>query len=428
MTTMPAYEKPQLSVVDSDYQAYPDHCVYVVSAWPGGGNDRVKKILRLRDRFEKLVSVTPGNRIFEDDAMMMMPRFKNPLGLLRKLGLNRLKQKIERYLFFPSKDVLFTFRIRRRLTARIAADIARGKQVTLLTTAPPHALGLIGLYVKRKCPSVRWVIDWQDLWSYDDNYYLRAPAIYRPVIRRQERAMLDAADLNVTTNAVAKNVLEELYNVPANKLLYINHHFDRSDFLPFEASRTSSGARDPKTVRIGFLGSLFKPPRVPGLDLVREIEAMRGEGMDVELHVHGSVAPDHADSVQQSAALHLHGRVSHEDSVSKLAGYDYLLLLLADLPNSRAVMSIKLPHYMAVERPILAIVPENSAIADIVQETGTGVVIPVSEDWRSMLRNLVANHNSNEPTCRRDSAAIEEFAWLRISDTWLHTLARPTAN
>jgi len=313
--------------------------------------------------------------------------------------------------------------VRRRLARRIAADLTHGRQVTLITTAPPHALGLIGLYVKRRCPAVRWVMDWQDLWSYDENYYLRAPSVYRSRLRRLERMMLECADLNVTTNEVAESILAEHYGVPSQQLLHISHHFDRSDFDQAELRNSDPASGSAGPVRIGFLGSLFKPPRVPGVELVEALEAMRASGIDVELHIHGAVGSELADQFVNCGALCLHGRVSHEESVSRLAEYDYLLLLLADLPNCKAVMSIKLPHYMVVDRPILAIVPKQSAIARIVRETGTGLVIPVEEDWRSELREIVQSPGRGSRVPRRVPEAIEEFAWTRLSDRWVQAIA-----
>lgn len=48
-----------------------DMAVYVVSNWAGGGNDRVKKLLRLRERFHKLVLVTPGKAAVDDGERLM---------------------------------------------------------------------------------------------------------------------------------------------------------------------------------------------------------------------------------------------------------------------------------------------------------------------------------------------------------------------
>lgn len=400
-----------------------DMRVYVVSNFERGGNDRVRKVVRLRDRFDRLVLVTPGTKLRDDSESLVVPPIPNPLGLLRLLRLDELKRWLEGYLYFPTVHRLFVERVKHRLARRIEADLAEGKRVTLLTTAPPHALGLIGLYIKQRFPTVRWVLDWQDLWSYDENYYLRVPRLYRPAVRRLEQRMLSCADLNVTTNARARQVLEREYGVPSNRVQHIHHHFDRGDFqAPSEPPETQAQGAGRSPIRIGFLGTLFKPPRVPGLELVEAIQDMRGSGLDVELHVHGHVSREIQSCLAGSAGIHLHGRVTHEESVNRLGAYDYLLLLLSDLPNCRAVMSIKLPHYMVVERPILAIVPKESAIADIVSETGTGFVVPVAEDWRAGLRKILQSNSAADAMGLRAPQAIEQYAWEHLSDRWVQAL------
>lgn len=413
---------PQDAKVD---QRRLDDCLYVVNNWPGGGNDRVRKVLRLGERFQRLVLVTPGREDRDEPDTLMARPFPNPLGILRLAGLHELKRLAESYLLFPGVTLLFTSRVKGTLTRRIAADLAAGRSVTLLTTAPPHALGLLGLHVKRRFPEVRWVIDWQDLWSYDENYYLTVPALYRPRLRRLERRMLVGADLNVTTNGRARRVLEEQYGVAPDRLVDIHHHFDESDFrrAPQEPLRRPDG----DAIRIGFLGTLFKPPRVPGLEIVDAITAMRASGLNVELHVHGYVPKERRAALENIPGLHLHGRVSHEESINLLGDYDYLLLLLSDLPNCRVVMSIKLPPYMAAGRPVLAVVPHDSAIADIVTRTGTGFVLPVEEDWRSQLRAILERHDVEGAFAARRQTAIETFSWSYLSERWLQALARPNA-
>ncbi len=397
--------------------------VYVVANWPGGGNDRVKKIVRLRSRFAGLVLVTPGPALVDDDSDLMVPPLPNPLGVLRLLGLNRVKWTIERYLYYPSISVLFIERVKRRLVRRIAADLAAGREVTLLTAVPPHALGLLGLYVKRHCPGVRWVMDWQDLWTYDENYFLPLAPVHRKSIRRLEQKMLDTADLNVTTNANAARVLEEHYRVDPARLTHIHHHFDRDDFVP--AQRSPAEVHDltgGRVLRIGFLGTLFKPPRVPGMELVRALADCRSRGLNVELHVHGHVPDELRPELSRTPGVVLHGRTSHVDSVSRLAAYDYLLLLLADLDNARAVMSIKLPHYMITGRPIIAIVPADSAVAGIVENTGTGFVLPVEGPWRAQLEQTLRDVSPTKAAGRRIPERIDSYAWSEISGQWLAAL------
>ena len=396
--------------------------VYIVFGVPREKvNDRTKKLLRLREKFDKMILVTPGKQNRKDAEGLEVKPIPNPTGVFKKLGLQKLSQFLNRYLFYPSTRILFVLRARRQLLKHIADDFAQGKQICLLTCAPPHDIGLIGLYLKQKFPQLYWIIDWQDLWSYDENYYLSTPKLYRKRLKKCEQRMLQTADMNLTTNTYAKTVLEDHYGVPTNRTSFIHHHFDQEDAVgAFNEAPEATIAKQSDIIKLGFLGTLFKPPRVPGGNFADSLALARAAGLNMELHVHGLLPQDYEQSMEglRDAGVFMHGPSSHEEAVKRLADYDFLLLLLADLPNCKVVMSIKLPHYLMMNKPIIAIVPERSAIADIITETGAGVVIPTQSDWSEALQSILQDGAIPD----RDEAAIQQFHWDNISQKWLALL------
>lgn len=402
-----------------------ERVVYVVVGWPKRMiNDRVAKILRLRPQFSKLKVVVRGSGP-SDDETLYIRAIPNPVGWLRRVGLHRLRYHLERLLYFPNAHVLYTWVARRVLGRAIAQDLAAGREVCVLTCVPNHENTSIGLYLKRRFPRIVWVVDWQDLWTYDDNYYLRTPGFHRSRLQRRERQVLDTADVNVTTNECAARILRDVFEVPPARVRPIHHHFDRSETEVAEADGSGRrAAPDPEVIRIGFLGSLFKPPRVPGFELMEAVRNIRASGKKVEIHLHGSLPPRARERKDwlEASGLVLEGPVPHRRSASALSRYDYVLVLLADLPNSRAVMSIKLPQYLLAGRPILALVPRPSAIADMVEKTRTGIVVPTNGDWRAGLDQVL---RAPPPALTADQAQIDEFSWERISRRWLDVLAQP---
>ena len=52
-----------------------------------------------------------------------------------------------------------------------------------------------------------------------------------------------------------------------------------------------------------------------------------------------------------------------------------LLLIPESGGRGRAVLSAKVFEYLAAERPILAAVPPDGAAADLIRETGAGIVV-----------------------------------------------------
>jgi glycosyltransferase involved in cell wall biosynthesis len=399
--------------------------VYVVDYRSNGiVNERVARVLTLGERTGPITLVAGPSAQSAGECIRVRP-IPNPTGILRVLGLSGAQRAIDSVLLFPSRQILWVKPAQRVLKRRIAHDLAHGRRVCVLTCAPPHDACLVGLRMKELFPEIRWCIDWQDLWSYDENYFGRIPAFYRERALRLERKLFAASDMNVTTNAYAKRVLEDHFGVPASKVVAIHHPFHPEDLPPTAAQPARPGAGG--TVSIGFLGALFKPPRVPGHRVVEAVRQARQAGLDVELHLYGDRSQSARDLLAEmpDGGLVLHERTSHREALRRIGAHDFLLLALADLANCRAVMSIKLPHYLLVGRPIIAIVPEPSAVAEIVRETGAGYVVRADEDWgEGLLRALKAALAGDGPLVRNEEA-ISRYSWDRVSRQWIDLLGAP---
>ena len=404
-----------------------DKVVYVVVGQKRESiNDRVVKILTLRSSFDKMILVSVGNGRFDNKNIEVKPLL-NPTGIFRLMEFNKLKKALDSYLYFPSPRILYVKVAQRILRKAIMDDLKKEKNVCVLTCLPPHDSALIGLFLKRQFPNIYWLIDWQDLWSYDENYFGRIPKLYKNRFLKLENELLDNCDINVTTNLKAKAVLEKHYNVPSHRVVSINHHFYRDDLGEEIFKKDEDNlVKDKKdtSIRIGFLGTLFKPPRVPGVKVLKAIDYVIDSGINVELHIYGGATEDAKKSLKRlrNDAVYLHGKTSHIESLRRIARCEFLLLVLADLPNSEAVMSIKLPHYLLLQRPILAIVPERSAVADIIRETGSGYVIPARYDWGDALRKVLQDYLNGKNLPERNDRAIEEYSWENISKQWMELI------
>ena len=196
----------------------------------------------------------------------MVGAYPNPLGLLRLVGLNKTKSFLERYIYFPSPTILYVWKVVKKLQKRIKRDLSKGNRVCLLTCVPPHDIALMGLHLKSVFPEINWIVDWQDLWSYDEYYFDRIPIIYKKKLLDLEKRIFLNCDTNVTTNLKAKTLVENYYNIPPHRVISINHHFYLPELDELKATvKTSFVSKVDRKINIGFLGNLFKPPKVPGI-------------------------------------------------------------------------------------------------------------------------------------------------------------------
>jgi glycosyltransferase involved in cell wall biosynthesis len=221
--------------------------------------------------------------------------------------------------------------------------------------------------------------------------------------------------------------LEEEYKIDPKRVVSIHHHFSQDDLDT--ALLNQIQAHRPKLknkIKLGFLGVIFKPPRVPGKRVLKAVEHVRNNGTNLELHLFG----DAKENLKKNAAENsvegviAHGRFHHNESLARVSKCDFLLLVLSDLPNSRAVMSIKLPHYLMLGKPIIAIVPDKSAVADIIRDTNSGYIIAAdSDNWGAELDKTLKSIVSGQALLHRNVNAINAFSWENISREWLKALS-----
>lgn len=385
-------------------------------------------VATLAPRYKKLTMVKCGGRKEGDSDILIRPR-PNPTAVLRLIGARKLKKAIDRYFFFPSTFNRVVKPAKRVLGRLIREDLEQGLDVCVIQSVPPHGLTTLGLFLKRKYPRIRWLVDWQDLWSYDESYRDLVPRLYQRRLLRLERMILNACDLNITTNAKASEILRTEFQVPEHKLCPISHPFHPAerDELHREAeigeSRPSTDA-----IKIGFLGRLTKPPKVPGERVLQAIADASKRIDDLELHIYGQQSEITRDRLAAygDVKVFLHDHVPHLQVLKDISRCNFLLVSLAGLPNCNAIMHAKLPHYLILDRPIIALVPTSSFVADTVRTTKTGVVIDTNEDWGLELARVLEAYAKGNFIFEPDRAEIDKFSWNAISKKWISAIEHPT--
>ena len=247
-------------------------------------------------------------------------------GLERALVHARLAS---RRLLVPDENVSWN------LTAIPAAiRIARKEKIdVVVTTSPPNSVHLVGAAVK-KATGAKWVADLRD--SLVAHPHRRAESI---AVRAKEKvdegvARLVAHSADAIT-CVSDAIAEEARGFsPHGKVVTISNGCDFDDFAGLDYTPTGR-------FRITHTGSFFgkRDPR-PFLTALDE------SGLDVQARFLGDFrSSDRAWADERGL-------------------------------GGKGVLSGKVFEYLAAERPILAAVPPDGAAADLIRETGAGVIAP----------------------------------------------------
>jgi glycosyltransferase involved in cell wall biosynthesis len=306
------------------------------------------------------------------------PRGRKPAEELHgTAGLERYARRaslLGRRLLVPDENVTWN------LTA-IPAAIRIVKQEgidVVITTSPPGSNHLIGAAVKR-ATGVRWVAD------------LRDPLVDHPhrdtqraIVRAKERSKDVVASLVATQAdaivAVSEAIAEDMRSrSPRGPVLTVANGSDFEDFAGIEYHR------DPERFRITHAGSFFgrRDPR-PFLTAVSHVD-------DVVARFVGDFRTSDREWAKGMAdRMELIPYAPHRRALELQRDSEALLLLIPDAGGrGRGILSGKVFEYLAAERPILALVPPDGAAAELLRETGAGVVV-APDDVEGIERELTA--------------------------------------
>jgi glycosyltransferase involved in cell wall biosynthesis len=353
--------------------------------WPPAGGGGVQRPLKFAQYLPALgiethVLAPDDPKWIHEDADLRQPtqawvhraRYIGPKGrrpaeeLHGKQGLERAlvhAKLASRRLLVPDENVSWN------LTAIPAAiRIARSEGIdAVLTTSPPNSVHLVGAAVK-KATGAKWVADLRD--SLVAHPHRRAESM---AVRAKEKvddgvARLVARSADAIT-CVSDAIAEEARGFsPKGKVVSMSNGCDFDDFAGLDYT---PGER----FRITHTGSFFgkRDPR-PFLTALDE------SGLDVRARFLGdfrSADREWAEERGLDDRLELIPYAPRQASLELQRDSEALLLLIPDAGGrGKGVLSGKVFEYLAAERPILALVPPDGAAADLIRETGAGVVAP----------------------------------------------------
>ncbi|MDX6425814.1 MAG: hypothetical protein QOD52_1219 [Gaiellaceae bacterium] len=281
-------------------------------------------------------------------------------------GLERFTKQAQlagRRLLVPDENVSWN------LTAiPTAIRIVKREQIdVVITTSPPSSVHLVGASVKR-ATGIPWVADLRD--SVVAHPHRHAE---RLLVRAKEQgehaiAKLIARSANAIVG-VSEAISDEMRERnPKGPVVTIANGSDFDDFAGLEHTPSDR-------LRITHAGSFFgkRDPR-PFLT------ALKQSGLDdVSVRFLGDFRTSDREWAEQLGLgdrLELIAYAPRRRSLELQRDSDALLLLIPEAGGrGKGVLSGKVFEYLAAERPILAIVPPEGAAADLIRQTGAGVVV-----------------------------------------------------
>jgi glycosyltransferase involved in cell wall biosynthesis len=263
----------------------------------------------------------------------------------------------------------------------------------MVSTGPPHSMHMIALRIKKKM-KIPWLADFRDPWTNIDFYnklMLTVPADKKH--RRMEQQVLKTADKLVT---VSRNWAKDFEKLGASEVDVITNGFDPDDFknLKYKPS---------EKFEIIHIGSMNKDRNPTVLwealhELVKE-DILFSDRLKITFIGQTDYSVFEELEKNELTAYVEKTYYKPHDELMTIAGIASVLLLpLNNTPNVNGIIPGKLFEYLALNRPIFCIGPEEGDSARIIKECNAGIIASFDdkEKMKSGILKLFKDYTSGK--------------------------------
>jgi hypothetical protein len=287
--------------------------------------------------------------------------------LLSKIR-NRIKEFVKTWIFIPdSRMGWLPFAVFR------GVQIVRNKKIPVIfATGGPWTDLVIGLLI-HLLTGRPLVSDFRDGWTLT-LFGMKRPRLRRKIEASLEKLVFEHSEKLIFATEALQSVFEEKYPfISSRKMVSITNGYDEIDF-------SFSRRIYPKKFVITYTGSFNNFQRAMYfLKSVKEALVLRPDiKKDLSIYFLGTI--ESADmllikELDLEKFIKTLPYVPHAEIPEYLTRSALLLLVLFEGPMSNIYIPCKIYEYLRARVPILAIVPEKGATADLIRKTKAGAIV-----------------------------------------------------
>ncbi len=339
-----------------------------------------------------------------------------PWELPEMKGIFRIPGKVLGKFIIPD-----TARFWMEFSKKKALDVIKSEGIDLIyTTSAPYSDHLLGLYIKKKMPNIKWAVDFRDEWT-NNPYILDNP--YNALRTKKEKAMehkvVTTADMLITNTPVMRENFIRNNRIKGDNFFVIPNGYDVEDFKDMDVNNKP---RNDKMTMV-YTGALYgrrKPDTFfEALRQLKEEGKIDGGRILVKLigNYHKDKLQAQIDSYGLTESFEIVGYVPHNVCIAHQTGADVLVLIEGSGRGADAFYTGKIFEYMNTNRPVLAILPKGCA-ADLVRQSRIGIVAD-TDDVNAIKENIKLYYDSwcnGTLDFDPDRAVIEGFERKRLTE------------
>ena len=289
----------------------------------------------------------------------------------------------------------------------------------VFTTFGPVDSVLVGLYIKKNYPQIKWINDFRDPMISQ-----MIPKLFYPWYRYLQNKSIDMCDYAVT---VSEGYYRRMVKrTTANKFHVIPNGYDIKDIPIFQET-----AIDNDQFSLVYVGSLYEGKRDIG-PVFSTLRKLCDEGYisknQMVFHYAGrdiKYLMKQAHAFDMDDIVFAHGMLSRQECLNLQASARFLVLSTWNDRGEEGVFPGKFIEYMLINRPIISVVDgnlANSEVTDTIRRYNLGVSYE-SADMASMgqlyewMKTQVQRYNEGQPALFfPDKCGIDKkYNWVNIA-------------
>lgn len=306
----------------------------------------------------------------------------NPVNAQNKSFLQKVAMWVRGNLFRPDPRCMWigpSVRFLKKYLKEHPVDL-------IVSTGPPQSMHLIGRRLALET-GLPWIADFRDPWT--KIFYFKHLSMTHGTERwhkKMEKKVLDDTSVVV---AVSPLVQQEFQAMTSTRVELITNGFDECDFAAEPCHEAEGGSDNEFCVTHTGLFAADGNPTVLWEVLAEKCASDNAFRKALKIKLIGKTDESILTALNEaglSECVKNIGYLPHSEAVEQQRNASLLILPLRKEPEYKAVLPGKLFEYLASRRPVLGIGQKDGAMAMILNDTKTGIVL----DWED--REAIACH------------------------------------
>ena len=298
--------------------------------------------------------------------------------LLYGIRLAGVVRWFDRQIFFPGSESLWLPFAMTRLDTMLKNGFQ--PDLAIVSFGPPAVLKL-ALDIKRRY-RIPYILDWRDEWT--NNPELTNSASYARASAREQnleqKVLQNASGSVYLTTRMRDNFVNRYAWLKDLPHALIPNGFDEEDFSTLKI-KNQLNPSEGKSLRIYYSGSFYdrRQPDPLWQALLELIGDQQIPSDGISIQIRGKNQPAFvlgrffADPILSEVVKFLPFQ-PYRYNLREMMAADALLLYIPSGRNTDSVLTGKIFEYLRCSKPVLAIIPEKGAAAELLREAGIGFI------------------------------------------------------